>query len=162
MKKNDKSYATREEEVNAFLANNTPSVEELAEFSGESEEEVKELMTSPETSDDEYRKKVLSDPKKVRVIRKSLRNQKQGLDMKLALLDQMYKDEDFGEVSPEEHEALRQEKIDEERAKVLVEYTRIENALFTTRQGGKFVKSPAYEWNPHVGLNRRQRRLMTK
>ena len=138
------------------MKNNIPNTKELSKLTGESEQEIENLVSntiglkeeSPEKT--EYRKTVLSNPRKVKLIRIKLKQIKSGLDLKLSLLDSMYKDiEDNNE---------RDKKIEEERMKVFKEYTDIELSLFTTRQNGMFIKSKHYEFKPNIGLNRMQRR----
>ena len=132
------------------VENGIPSREQLAEFSGESVKDIENIL-----SENDYRKDVISFPRKIRMIRKSLREQKKGLDLRLALINMLYTDED---ISDEKKEAKR----DLERAKIIDELTRIEHLMFTTRKKGFYLLSPSYKFEPHVGLNRGQRRRVTR
>lgn len=134
-----------------------PSLEELEEITGEPMEDLEKLTSMEQTDDaekDKYRQEVLSDPKKVKIIRAELNKQKTALDMNLILINRM-----FPEIEDEDERSIKQE---EKRLEVMEEYAKLEIALYTTRKNGKFMKSKAYEFTPHIGLNRRQRRQMFK
>lgn len=132
-------------------------MEELSAMTETPLEEVKQL-TSMEVMDEtekaKFRGDVLSDPKKIKLIRAHLKKQKQALDMKLILVDKM-----FPNIEDQDERAVA---INEKRLEYLTEHAQIEVALFTTRKNGFYMQSSSYSFEPHVGLNRRHRRFSMK
>lgn len=135
------------------ISRNIPSMEELAQLSEMSLEEVQEI-TSKVMKDSSFDDVVLNDPKKVRIVRKYLRQRKEQIEISLFYVNNM-----FTEI---EDSQKREEARDNKKAELLTEYTQIEVALFTTRKNGKYMKSKHYNFEPHIGLNRRQRRIASR